>query len=190
MNPYQSLFIDFIESLLIAPFRVTDQPLVGFFFGTACLAAATVVLGELVLSAAIRFNRNHLQALADEIVHHEALSVRAYAEGDKVSYKALNHAANDAWGRHFFTMAAYSAGMLWPVPFALAWMQSRFHGVTFIMGRPLDLIFGQTVGYPFIFILIYILFRILFKYMRPYLPYFRGVQKMLDGNNQPFSQKP
>lgn len=171
-----------LDQLLIAPYRIVDHPLIGFFIGTACLAMATVVLGELVLSAAIRFNRRHLQELTTEIVHHEALSVQAYAQGDKISYKALNQAAHDAWGRHFFTMAAYSAGMLWPVPLALAWMQSRFQDVVFLMGWPLNFIFGQTVSYPFIFILIYILCRILFKYLRPYLPYFKNVQKMLDSS--------
>jgi hypothetical protein len=180
MDPFFATTLGLIEALLFIPFRAVDHPLIGFFLGSTCLAMATVVLGELVLSLAIRFNRSHLQALTAEVVHHEALSVRAYGEGDKTSYKALNKAANDAWGRHFFTMAAYSAGMLFPVPFALAWMQAHFHGVAFLMGWPLNFIFGRTVSYPFIFILTYILCRILFKYMRPYLPYFKNVQIMLD----------
>jgi hypothetical protein len=182
MDQFLASILRLIESLLIAPFRVVDHPLIGFFIGSTCLAMATVVIGELVLSLAIRFNRSHLQALTAEVVHHEALSVRAYGDGDKTSYKALNKAANDAWGRHFFTMAAYSAGMLFPVPFALAWMQSRFHGITFLMGWPLNLLFGPTVSYPFIFILTYILCRIIFKYIRPYLPYFKKVQIMLDSS--------
>ena len=180
MNHHLFSTTELFDSLLIAPYRIVDHPLIAFFIGTACLAMATVVIGELVLSAAIRLNRRHLQELTTQIVHHEALSIQAYAQGDKISYKALNQVAHDAWGRHFFTMAAYSAGMLWPVPFALAWMQSRFHDVAFVMGWPLNFIFGQTVSYPFIFILIYILCRILFKYLRPYLPYFKNVQKMLD----------
>jgi len=171
-----------MDPVLIAFFRLTDHRLIGFFLGTTCLAMSSVVLGELVISAAIRFNRGHLDSLTAEIVHNEALSVQAYAAGDRASYKALNSDANDAWGRHFFTMAAYSAGMLWPVPFALAWMQSRFTDVTFEMARPLSFIFGKTVSYPFIFILIYILCRILFGKLRRWLPYFRNVQKMLDGH--------
>lgn len=106
--------------------------------------------------------------------------MQAYAEDDRVSYKALNKAANDAWGRHFFTMAAYSGGILWPVPFALAWMQTRFQGVEFELVFPLNRLLADNVGYPFIFIPMYILARIVFKHLRPRLPYFRGVQAMLD----------
>jgi predicted MFS family arabinose efflux permease len=52
--------------------------------------------------------------------------------------------------------------------------------VAFLLGFPFSLFMGDTVGYLFSFFPIYILARILFKYMRPWLPYFRGVQRMLD----------
>jgi hypothetical protein len=113
----------------------------------------------------------------------EQLSIQAYQQGDSTSYHAFNKAANDAWGKHFFTMAAYSAGMLWPVPFALAWLHLRFADVDFPLAFPLSLLFGETVGYAYTFIPLYILSRILFKHMRSWLPYFRTVQKMLDGCN-------
>lgn len=179
--------LHFLEIMALTPYRSVDNPVVGFFIGTTCLAMVTVMLGEMVISISIRLNRRHLDTLTDTIVHHEALSMRAYAEGDKTSYKALNKVAIDDWGKHFFTMAAYSAGMLAPVPFALAWMQHRFHGVEFSMGWPLRFVFGNTVSYPFIFLLLYILCRIVFKYLRPWLPYFKNVQKMLDaaGNAAP-----
>jgi hypothetical protein len=77
-------------------------------------------------------------------------------------------------------MVGYSAGILWPIPFAMGWMQMRFASVEFDLAFPLSLIFGNSVGYIFTFIPIYILCRILFKYMRPYLPYFKGVQKILN----------
>jgi hypothetical protein len=170
-----------IDPLLIGFFRLTDDPMVGFLAGTFCLCMLCVLLGELTISAAIRLNRAHLQALKYEVSHKEALSMQAYAAEDRVSYKALNKAANDAWGRYFFTMTAYSGGILWPVPFALGWMQTRFQGVEFTLVWPLDLLFGDFVAYPFIFIPMYILARIVFKYLRPRLPYFRGVQLMLDG---------
>jgi hypothetical protein len=60
-------------------------------------------------------------------------------------------------------------------------MQTRFQGVEFALAWPLDLLFGDCVAYPFIFIPMYILARIVFKYLRPRLPYFKGVQAMLDG---------
>lgn len=181
MNDFFSSAISLIDPLLILPFRMMDHLLIGFFCGTICLAMGSVVLGELLISVAIRFNRGHLRTLAKEITHKEALSMQAYAAGDRVSYKALNQEANDAWGRHFFTMAAYSAGMLWPVPLVLAWMQTRFQNVDFALAWPLSLIFGNTIGYPFIFILLYILCRMVFGKIRRWLPYFNNVQKMLDG---------
>jgi len=170
-----------IDPVLIGPYRLAGDPMLGFLIGTFCLCLLGVVLGEFTISAAIRFNRRHIQSLKDELSHKETLSVQAYAEGDKISYKALNKDANDAWGRYFFIMAGYSAGILWPVPLALAWMQTRFQSVEFEMLFPLNFVFGDHVGYPFVFFPMYILARIVFKYLRPRLPYFKGVQAMLDG---------
>jgi hypothetical protein len=174
-------FLRLIDPILIGPYRLVGDPMLGFLFGTFCLCLLGVMLGEFTISAAIRFNRRHLQELKDELSHKEKLSVQAYAEGDQVSYKALNKAANDAWGKYFFIMAGYSAGILWPVPMALAWMQTRFQSVEFEMLFPLNFVFGDHVGYPFVFFPMYILARIVFKYLRPRLPYFKGVQAMLDG---------
>jgi hypothetical protein len=106
--------------------------------------------------------------------------MQAYKAGDVAGYKGLNKEATDVWGRRFFTMVGYSAGILWPIPFALGWMQSRFAAVEFDLAFPLSLIFGHSVGYIFTFIPIYILCRILFKYMRPHLPYFKGIQNILN----------
>jgi hypothetical protein len=170
-----------MDPILIGPYRLVGDPMLGFLIGTFCLSLLGVMLGELTISAAIRFNRRHIEALKDELSHKEKMSVQAYAEGDKVSYKALNKAANDAWGKYFFIMAGYSAGILWPVPLALAWMQTRFQGVEFGLTFPLNLVFGDYVGYPFVFFPMYLLARIVFKYLRPRLPYFKGVQAMLDG---------
>jgi hypothetical protein len=169
-----------IDPFLISFFRLSDSAMVGFLTGTFCLCMVCVVLGEFTISAAIRLNRKHLQNLKQEVSSKERLSYQAYAEEDRDSYRALNKAANEAWGRYFFTMAAYSAGMFWSVPFALGWMQARFQGVEFELVWPLNLLVGDNVGYPFIFIPMYILARIVFKYLRPRLPYFRGVQAMLD----------
>lgn len=180
MNSAFNKIISMIDPFLIGPYRLTSDSFAGFLIGTFCLSMICVVLGELTISIGIRLNRKHLQELKKEVSHKESLSMQAYAEEDSVSYKALNKAANDAWGKYFFTMAAYSGGILWPVPFALAWMQSRFQDVDFELVFPINHLLGDNVGYPFIFIPLYILARIVFKYLRPRLPYFRGVQAMLD----------
>jgi hypothetical protein len=179
----EKIFFDtmrLIDPFLISFFRLSDSPMTGFLTGTFCLCMSCVVLGELSISAAIRLNRGHLQALKHEVSQKETLSMQAYAAEDRSSYKVLNKAANDAWGRYFFTMAAYSAGMLWPVPFALGWMQTRFQSVEFELVRPFNRLIGDSVGYSFIFIPMYILARIVFKNLRPRLPYFKGVQATLD----------
>ena len=141
MNKMEQTFseiLGLIDPILIVPYRWMGDSMLGFLIGTFCLCLLGVMLGEFSISAGIRLNRRYIQALKDELAHKEKLSVQAYAEDDKVSYKALNKAANEAWGKYFFIMAGYSAGILWPVPLALAWMQTRFQGVEFEMIFPLN----------------------------------------------------
>ena len=161
-------------------YRLTGIPIVNFLIGTFCLAFLCVLVGEIFVSVALKFNRRYIDQMSDEILEKERLSIAAYESGDQKGYKALNQQATDAWGKSFFTMVAHSAGILCPLPFALGWMSTRFSDVEFLIAPPLSLLFGKTVGYAFAFIPLYILSRILFKTMRPHLPYFKGVQKMLD----------
>ncbi len=190
MDAWLNQFLIWIDPVLIAPYRLTGHPLVNFFIGSAWVAMIAVVLGELTLSAAIRFNRRHIQALQKEIAYKEALSLQAHAAGDRAGYKALNKDANEAWGKHFFNMAAYSAGMLWPIPFALAWMHGRFAEVGFLLAWPLNRLLNETVGYPFVFIPLYILCRMIFGRLRRWLPYFSRVQKELDAAGRPEKDAP
>ncbi|AOY58844.1 MULTISPECIES: hypothetical protein [Desulfococcus] len=177
-----SFFTDFyriVDPFLIFFYRGTGIPIVDYFIGTFVLAFMTVVIGEICVSLAIRFNRSHIDGMKQEVARKEKMAFSAYAAGNQSGYKALNKEATDEWGKQFFTMAAYSCGILWPIPFALGWMQTRFGGVEFAVGFPFSLVGLESVGYLFSFFPIYVGCRILFKYMRPWLPYFRGVQKML-----------
>jgi len=169
------------DLFLIYFFRITNVAFTDYYIGIFTLAFLCVIIGEISISVALRFNKRYLDELNTDITAKEALSIKAYESGDKSSYRALNKEATDAWGRQFFTMAAYSAGILWPIPFALGWMGTRFYGVEFPLAFQLSPIFGESVGYTFTFIPVYIFVRILFKYIRPWLPYFKGVQKALDG---------
>ncbi len=173
-----------VDAFLIVFYRITGASLIDYFIGTTVLAFLCVLVGELSISLAIRFNRSYLDSLSREMKEKEQLSMAAYRVGDKARYQHLNKQATDVWGKHFFTMVAYSAGILWPIPFALGWMQTRFQGVTFDVVYPLNLVFVDGVGYTFTFIPLYILCRILFKYMRPWLPYFRRVQQQLSAYDQ------
>jgi len=184
MQYYIDLLFYQVDPFLIFFYRITGVTLVDYFIGTFNLAFLCVVIGELSISLAMRFNKPYLDAMSKEIKEKEQLSIAAYNSGNKFEYQSLNKEATDAWGKHFFTMVAYSAGILWPIPFALGWMQTRFDGITFDMAFPLNLIFTDGVGYAFTFLPLYILGRILFKYMRPWLPYFKGVQKMLDATDK------
>lgn len=178
--------MDFLQSLpsildpyCIAMYRITGNAVVNYCIGTFLLAFITVVLGEFTLSLVMRINHRHIQRMEDEMAQQHQLSLAALHMADKKSYQACNQQANDVLGRYFFNMVAYSAAYLWPIPFALTWMQSRFIGVEFIPAYPLNLIWHST-GYFTTFILFYILGRILFKNIRRYLPYFKEVQKTLD----------
>ena len=180
MQPFIDTLTLKADSFFIIFYRITGYSLLDYFIGTMVLAFICVIVGELSVSLAIRFNNRYLDAMTREMKEKEMLSLEARKAGDQAGYKSLNKAATDIWGKHFFTMVAYSAGILWPLPFALGWMQTRFADVEFNLAFPLSLIFGKSVGYIFTFIPIYILCRIFFKYMRPYLPYFKGVQKILN----------
>jgi len=173
------------DSFLIFFYRITGMPLADYFMGTFFLSFLCVVVGEISVSLALRFNHRYIDEMTTEMETKEKLSMAAYRSGDRASYRALNKEATDVWGKRFFTMVAYSAGVLWPIPCALGWMQTRFADVQFALAFPLSLVFGKTVGTTFVFIPLYIFCRILFKYLRPCLPYFKGVQKALDDMPRP-----
>jgi hypothetical protein len=107
------------------------------------------------------------------MVERHNQSMNALKAGDKGSYKAINKLANEAYGKTFFLQLAMASASLWPVPFALAWMQSRFSNVHFPLPFNMSLI-GDSVSYPFVFIPLYILTRMLFGKARKHLPYFKG----------------
>ncbi len=182
------LFTYHTDSFLIFFYRLTGWPLLDYFIGTCVLAFFCVIIGEFTISLALKINKGYIAGMNAEMKKKEQLALAAYQADDKNSYKALNKEATDVWGKHFFTMVAYSAGILWPIPFALGWLQYRFQGIEFPLAFPLSLLFGKTVGYTFTFIPLYILCRIMFKYMRPWLPYFKNVQKFIDASAIPGHQ--
>ena len=168
-----------IDGILIQFYRLTGLTFLDYLLGTFVLALISVILGELTISLALRFNKGHVHAITDNMVKMNNLSIMALKSRDKKSYKACNDTANDAFGKYFFNMIAYSASSLWPAFFALAWMQIRFSEVEFPLPYPLKSIVPSIDYFP-IFLLCYILARILFKKVRRYLPYFSTVQKQLD----------
>jgi len=178
MNAFTSWLAD-IDGILIQFYRITGYTFLDYLLGTFILALVSVILGELTISLALRYNKHHVNAITDSMVKMNNLSILALKSRDKKTYKACNDTANDAFGKYFFNMIAYSASSLWPAFFALAWMQTRFSQVEFPLPYPIEIIV-PAIGYFPTFLLCYILARILFKSIRRYLPYFSSVQKQLD----------
>jgi hypothetical protein len=154
-----------IDSFLIAPYRLPDNPLLGWWVGTTILALWSVLLGEITLAIAFRANRFRIEELGQEMSDRHNQSINALKSGDKSSYKAINSLANDAFGKTFFLQIAMACASLWPAACALGWLQIRFSKIMFPIPYNLPRV-GNDVGYTFIFILLYILSRILFKNLK------------------------
>ncbi len=149
-----------MDALLMHFYRFPDNPLAGYFLGTLVLSLACIVLGKWSALLAFRANRENIRKDNEDIHRFQSLSVEAAKAGDKSTYKACNGIANDSFGKSFFTWFALAASSLWPVFFALGWMQYRFSEVRF------DLPFyfpgvGNAVGYLVTFMLFYVASRIL-----------------------------
>lgn len=177
MNVFQTLYLN-VDAFLIYFYRIVEHPLLGYFIGTGILSLLCVIIGEFTLSVAFRFNKADIDQDSQQMTRMQNLSLRALLARDKRSYKAFNKEANEAFGKVFFKQIALTAASLWPIPFALGWMQTRFADIEFLMPCRLPIV-GETVGYSFTFIPMYILAHILFRAIKPKLPYFKNIEKML-----------
>lgn len=173
---YWSGFLSMLDNLLIVLYGVTGNPLFDYFLGTFLVALLAVIIGEFTISVVYLVNRKHLEGLNATMATHHNLSIAALKSGDKKEYQVQNKQASDAFGKVFFNSIALGAAHLWPCFFVLAWMQVRFADLR------IPVLFTEwTVNYVFVFLVCYVLARILFNIMRPRLPYFSQVQKILDG---------
>ncbi len=166
-----------LDAFLIYFFRLADNPMLGYLAGIAVLALVCVILGELSMGLAYRWNHTFLKRDNRRLVRLQNGSLRALKARDKESYLALNREANDAFGKVFFTRVALAAASLWPLPFAMQWLASRFGDVLFALPVTLPKT-GDTVGYAFTFIPMYILVRIVFGRIKGRLPFFRGIRSL------------
>lgn len=171
-------FFNQIDAVLITLFRLVDTPILGYYLGSVLLCLLCVVAGQMTLALAFRSNRSFIDRDNSRMVKMHNLSIKALMNKNKPAYKSLNKEANDAFGKVFFSQVALSISSLWPVPFALGWMQTRFLDVSFPLPVPLPVV-GDAVGFMFTFIPIYILVYILFGHVKAYLPYFRNEKEML-----------
>ncbi len=172
-----------LDAFLISFFRLADNPMLGYLAGIAILALVCVVLGELSMGLAYRWNHAFLRRDNRRLVRLQNGSLNALKARDKESYQALNREANDAFGKVFFTQVALAAASLWPLPFAMQWLESRFGDVLFALPITLPKA-GDAVGYAFTFIPMYILVRIIFGRLKGRLPFFRRIRSLQVGEHE------
>jgi hypothetical protein len=163
-------FYVYLDALLIAPYRISEVPIIGFYVGTFVLCMWCIIVGEITFRTAARANRNHLNKIRSNAVKMHNLSIKAIALKDKESYQSCNSQANDAFSKYFFNMITQGAALLWPVPFALAWMGTRFSGVTFELPFPLPIV-GDTLGFAVVPVNMYILCRIIWGKVKPHISF-------------------
>jgi hypothetical protein len=167
-----------IDSILIAPYRWSGNPLIGWWLGTFILGMWCTLLGEISLALAFRVNRAHVRQVSKEMQDYHHTSMHALRAGDKGAFKDINRLANEAYGRNFFLGIAMASSSLWPVACALGWMQIRFSGVEFAL-PPLFPVAGKSVGYAFVFIPVYILIRMATGKLKGYLLCYSMIRRLM-----------
>ena len=161
-------FLHTIDPVLIAPYRWFDNPMLGWWVGTFCLAFWATLLGELTLAVAYRVNRAHVQKTHDKTVYYHEQSLKAKIAGDETSYKGINKLANEAYGKSFFLFMAMGMASLWPAFFSAAWLDLRFADFSFVLPRWAG---GVTLTFLAPFVLLYIANRIIFAKIRRFIPF-------------------
>ncbi|MBF0528744.1 MAG: hypothetical protein HQK55_05630 [Deltaproteobacteria bacterium] len=167
------IYYQLMDLWLMPVYRFPDAAILGFYSGTVIIAMACVLGGDAALNIVLRLDHQRLTELTAEVTKLHNLSIAALEAGDGDSYRACNKLANEAFGRLFFLQAAWSMASLWPLPFALAWLQYRFGEVDF----PLVWL-GWRLNYFGVFLIMYILVRIIYKRLRPRLPFFRKAHEI------------
>ena len=156
MDSIQNI-LNFIDPVLIYPYRLFDNPMVGWWVGTFCLAAWAVLIGEITMAIANRVNKATISSnLADTMYYHEQ-SMKAKQAGDDEAYKGINKLANESYGKSFFLLMAMGMAALWPAFFAAAWLDERFGGIKFTMPVWAG---GLELSFVAPFILVYIFLRV------------------------------
>lgn len=174
MEMIRSLLVLF-DPFIIWAFRLADNPWAGFFLGSAVLNLFCVVTGDVCSIGVRRLNRRLYGRYHDDMVRHHNLSVTALRHADKDAYKAVNKQAHEAFGKYFFSQAGAFTVSIWPLPFALAWMDMRFGSFPFDLPFAIPWV-GQSVMFPFFFIPMYIALRMLYGRSMRRLAWYRRVQ--------------
>jgi len=164
-----------MDPYLIWLYRITGHAFADFMLGTFLLAFIALVIGELTISVVFLIIKKRIDKVTDEVIRYQNLSMDAVQAGEKDAYNAANKLANDAFGKSFFMQIALSAAFLWPIPFALTWMQYRFGEVEF------PILFSEhSLGFPAVFIALYAAAYLMFRRVKYKIPYFKRIKAILD----------
>jgi len=145
------------------------------FMASSLLAAfVSVVVGEVTISFAYRANRGYLRRLNREVEDYRRLSEEASLLADPETYRIINREGNEAFGRLFFHKIALSAASLWPIFFALDWLQDRYASKEILVPGT-----SWEANYVVSFLVSYVLARFLFGKVKKAIPYFRRIDRML-----------
>jgi hypothetical protein len=169
----------YLDPYLIWFYRLTGSAEVNFLFGTLALAVLCLLLGEFTSFLASLIVRRHFEQVSGEAKRYQDLSMEALKSGDRPAYEAANKLANEAFGKSFYSQVALSATFVWPIFFALGWMQHRFLEVTF----PLPFI-GFSLGYIGVFLILYIAAYFVLKPVKRRMPYYRRLKELKDASGR------
>ena len=163
-----------IDPVLIYPYRLFENPMIGWWVGTFILALWASLFGELTLAVAYRINRRHIAKNLDQTTYYHLQSLKAKQAGDEKAYKGINKLANEEFGKSFFLFMAMGMASLWPAFFAAAWLSKRFGDIVFVMPK-----WAGELELNFIapFIILYIVARFIFSKLKPHLPLLNQVSK-------------
>ena len=166
------MFYSLLNSFLIAPFSWLSPPMAGYMLGNILLACYAIVLGEVTSNVLYLANHKYYTGLQQKMIQAHNKSVNALHAGNKDAYLAINRDAHEHFGKFFFSQIGLSISSLWPVPFALQWLDRYFRHIEFIK-TPYE---NVHLGYVFIFGITYIILRISFSKIKGKLPFFRYAQ--------------
>lgn len=154
-------YLEIIDPYLIWWYRLTGNVWVNFVIGTFMLAVICLLLGEATLYLVFQVSRKRLAEKIEEADKYQTLSIEALKAGNREAYEAADKLAKEAFSRSFMHQLALGGAFLWPVCFALAWMQYRFLEVEFpIPGT------SWSLGYIGVFVIIYVTAYILLKRLK------------------------
>jgi hypothetical protein len=168
-----------LDAYLIWFYRLSGSAAANFLLGTLALAVLCLLVGEFTSFLASFIVRRHFDQVAGEAKRYQDLSMEALKAGDRPAYEAANKLANEAFGKSFYSQVALSATFVWPIFFALGWMQYRFLDVAF----PLPFI-GFSLGYIGVFLILYITAYVIFKPVKRRMPYFRRLKELREASGR------